>query len=1007
MAVLQHGELTDRMAWRAVRASERGVTGSVGQTVITVQFEKLGWGVAPNPTQHDLGTDLWLQARDERGFDLGALVGAQVKSGDSWFRRPTNVDAGQEEGWWFADNDDKHTTYWAEHRVPHLLILHDQSAEASFWVHVTPDKVISTGKGVKLLVPKANTIDPDHAQELVQIAVGDREGFKWEGSAWNAGVSTPRRDRLRYALLTPRLIAPHPNLTVKELTPESAIALLVKVRLEDLDPRRRNETKAPTLQEARESEVWAWQLYAATNDCIAEGAGTEAIESLISTATEPFERAAAAALACALLVESGKPQEALNVVTLVLDRDDCEPVDHSWLLVHKARCLAELGRIEDAYEHAIRVQTTQSLPSQDPTAMAILGSSADLVFAASRWDTNNMAAAITGRDTRASWWRTQEVSWGLQHHWDAAFKNWAQDARQATGAGNTTWRRLRAASLIAGLSADHNAWRHATGMLAQQVLTTLELGSDLKLAANALEILRLTGDKDSIKLAVKHLIRNGPFVPVAQDANSIDLRRSTRTSVRADLEALRFSADLLTQENANRQSEFILEVLRAPKPFAERLQPTFWITSVFVDTLAELLPAMSHNHVRATVDYITALANQDDQGEAHAYAKLLSRIPSEMWAEADYRALAERHDSDNFELTEAISKVLADGDPAIRNDLLEKVSTGDLSARAAFGDVRDLPTSAVAGLIASLVGKVSEDVEKLRRGQYSWRSVDYGATLLLVNAWHPEQSDWEPIFSLLTVKTAYSQHLSRPLTYLKNLGYRVPETVKDRLVPVLRGLIADPPSPDPFLGGNNIGGDAASALASIRPQELSETELARLLNGTEDRRVAAVRVIAARESPTDLTALAILAKDPSPQVRAQVAFNVAKWVTDGVSVQPALNLLTHVLDDPGTLVAKAVAGIIEDSSPTETVDMLADKLRNHPSASVRRVVAEYLASGKRTVDVRREPDDGDSSNAEDVKLVELTVPQLEAIAKERGLSCYSRLKKSQLLELLSAPERSP
>lgn len=66
-----------------MRASETGETGSVGQDTVGVQFKKSHWGVAPNPTDQDLGTDLWLMARDLRRFDLCALVGAQVKSGVS------------------------------------------------------------------------------------------------------------------------------------------------------------------------------------------------------------------------------------------------------------------------------------------------------------------------------------------------------------------------------------------------------------------------------------------------------------------------------------------------------------------------------------------------------------------------------------------------------------------------------------------------------------------------------------------------------------------------------------------------------------------------------------------------------------------------------------------------------------------------------------------------------------------------------------------------------------
>jgi hypothetical protein len=64
------------------QASVQETFGTTGQSRVTAQFERMNWGVAPNP-YHDLGTDLWLMARDDRRFDLGLLVGVQVKTSES------------------------------------------------------------------------------------------------------------------------------------------------------------------------------------------------------------------------------------------------------------------------------------------------------------------------------------------------------------------------------------------------------------------------------------------------------------------------------------------------------------------------------------------------------------------------------------------------------------------------------------------------------------------------------------------------------------------------------------------------------------------------------------------------------------------------------------------------------------------------------------------------------------------------------------------------------------
>ncbi|MCT1617336.1 DUF4365 domain-containing protein, partial [Kocuria indica] len=97
----------------SMRAGKNERIGASGETKVKAKFEDLEWGTNYNH-EHDLGTDLWLHARDARRFDLGVLVGAQVKSSDdgdgSYFSRPT---AGDEvEGWWYSESAQDHFKYW-------------------------------------------------------------------------------------------------------------------------------------------------------------------------------------------------------------------------------------------------------------------------------------------------------------------------------------------------------------------------------------------------------------------------------------------------------------------------------------------------------------------------------------------------------------------------------------------------------------------------------------------------------------------------------------------------------------------------------------------------------------------------------------------------------------------------------------------------------------------------------------------------------------------------------
>lgn len=152
---------------------------------VMARFEDLGWGPIENKP-HDLGTDIFVQVR-ERGFDLGSMVGVQVKTGPAYFKRHEG-DPSAPEGWWYAESTKDHFDYWTSHALPHLLVLHDHTANTSYWVHVTADGVVDTGRGARILVPSTNTLDANHRDELMAIAGTARADVPFEGTVWAGGL---------------------------------------------------------------------------------------------------------------------------------------------------------------------------------------------------------------------------------------------------------------------------------------------------------------------------------------------------------------------------------------------------------------------------------------------------------------------------------------------------------------------------------------------------------------------------------------------------------------------------------------------------------------------------------------------------------------------------------------------------------------------------------------------------------------------------------------------------
>ncbi|MDV7178267.1 DUF4365 domain-containing protein, partial [Micrococcus yunnanensis] len=256
-----------------MRAPTNEATGTSGESEVLAQFQRLGWaGVIDS--RHDTGTDLYLRPRDARRYELGAFMGAQVKTGSSYFKSPQKDAEGTITGWWFAENDREHFDDWLRHALPHVVILRDQDRNLSFWVHVTAERVVPTGKGAKILVPVSQTVDEDHNEQLSDVALTQLPTPTWDGTAWTGAVHLAPADGVRHALITPRLIAPHRNLDPDSITGLEALAMQVLFR-DDLErllnpmsllafgTENDTERKGLALDDAREADDWCWRATAA------------------------------------------------------------------------------------------------------------------------------------------------------------------------------------------------------------------------------------------------------------------------------------------------------------------------------------------------------------------------------------------------------------------------------------------------------------------------------------------------------------------------------------------------------------------------------------------------------------------------------------------------------------------------------------------------------------------------------------------------------------------------
>jgi len=116
------------------------------------QFEgaisTFGWAFHGHDTI-DFGIDGHVETCDVAGDPSGAHVAVQIKGGPSEFDEPSPY------GWWFRF-EARHYRYWTGYCLPVYVVLVDINTGEFYWQRVTPDRIVSTGKGWKIEISRSN-----------------------------------------------------------------------------------------------------------------------------------------------------------------------------------------------------------------------------------------------------------------------------------------------------------------------------------------------------------------------------------------------------------------------------------------------------------------------------------------------------------------------------------------------------------------------------------------------------------------------------------------------------------------------------------------------------------------------------------------------------------------------------------------------------------------------------------------------------------------------------------
>lgn len=864
--------------------------------------------------QHYPRADLLVFVRDQQHFDLGGFIKVQVKNRPSLTENPS-TDNGRV-GWWvrdFAYHDDP---------FPRLLVLFDENSEEAYWVHVTKDKVLGTGQEQKIFFPKENIINKESVDSLVAVAFG-----KSPQPAELPGV--PDADRLRYALLAPQLIVPHPYLPLRTLSSAEAIALLSLAQM--LMLKGTMEYKITGALRSHHDDP-SWKLYSALFKWI-DKRQTDAILSFSSANVEANVAAAAEVIKATVLFEEHLPQRACEILKDALAaRDDYNPVDLAWLQVHLARNLIEIGEFDEAWDLALEASLIGRREYQDPTARYVAGVAMEFVFQLNdltgRQEAENLFRTIMKYSPdSSSWLRTQILAGGLTDFIEKNYPQW-RDAEIIFGKEyDNTILKAHSTSLITGFAADANAWRHAAAAFACYCLLSAASTDELVYALN---ILRIAGAQDELELATSRFLHFGPTEPLTRIMNELSLEDATKSSLPCDFALVGNCVALLDTSAADNHALWLLKELKNPsKTYVFGISR--WYENEIIQLLAKIYGACSSEVMAKIQDYLITIPGIQDLELAASYAELIKSIivddlnQGKEWDNEKLQKLVTRGKIDNELLKGTIEQLRAVHDTNY-DRLFGKIRIGDLNALASWQDFDNLPDGIVQRAVLHLANLVDHIIATAASGtlpgSYS-RSYSHLSILVHLNISHPHCANWRPCLRMFNNRVSSIDLVPGIETMIDEYQKIPADVVRDMREPLMRltgkhdKLKIIYPDRDA-----DVRGPASALLGLLFPEDVPMTKVAQMLRGDASLVKAAVKILAQRKEKLSLSLFARLSKHDSFEVREAVVSALVTWVLEDVRPEESFSLLAEIVADASVCVISTILSLVSQHPRSDAAETI-------------------------------------------------------------------------------------
>jgi len=906
----------------------------MGEDMAAVIFQKIRWA-PPVKVRQDIGTDLMTFARDtatagtqERAYDQGAPVFMQVKGSETEYSKAAAKRDG-EPGWWFAESSTYHFDHWLSFGLPYLLVLVDTTNQVAYWAEVNGKAIVATGKGRKIFVPASQKVDANSLDALNKLAVARRR-YDLEGAAWTGKLNDlGPADRLRYALVMPRLVAPHQNSEPVLLTFEEAAALLMRNRVAELSYRADHKGQCPSPKDWHTHKEWGWRFVGALHDLLTTGSSDQ-FPKLAEGTRHRFERDACVVVRACITYIDGDAQAAAG---LLKPTKYTKPADRGWMGTQLAALMLELDKPEEASKAARDALFAMRSLEGDLTVSAIRGGAAEVLYSSAGFAGGNIEDAITTQDNAGSWWRAQDVSWALERDLELRFEAWA-DSNTRHFVSGTARSEVVTAAWNAAFTGSWGSWRRLSRLNAQLVFTTgaepLQLGA-------ALELLMFVGEKKAAKEAAQKMWMDGPVSALTAVVNLVALRPWSKRDEGAAMAVLAAGGDLLSGKAADKVVARILDILNSDGDVRTHGAAWSYRWPEVDSTLHQVLRAASIKAHRACADLIIDLFTACPDSVADALVRIARGLAI---AELGNRRIIKlvnvasaRADQYGLDLLEVLA---SDSDRALA-ELRKRAEAGNRNAFRALlvaGSDQYDDYIAFGRSAARTVKQMVADA----RGTNGTVTVSgyvndqlHDLTLAALNT-HDTRL-WKGVTDAIEAGVIEETQLQGAVRTLALQFPNLPAHVQRKL----RTLA-------PNLKGTNLGFSfeanefaAAAVHLRIAAGTVPDIEVeALLLQLRRTDPLGFVATLASWNGEHKLPFSATMAVDANPRVRGQAAFSLIehahRFPADGNRAMAVLR--TALTLDQGCCMADGVAQGVSDF-PSNAFERLTADLRKHPSALVR------------------------------------------------------------------------